>query len=194
MALLKDDNLQDDPWTLASGPDATGTHVIYPLEVWREHREDLLTRNTAIGIRLASDQGPELIAEDIGRFDLIALDFPKFTDGRAYSTARLLRERYGFTGELRAVGHVLRDQYAFLRRVGFNAFDIRDGEDPAQWLSVAETIDDVYQSGADGRATLQRRRQRPRPAVAASASPRPATLTTPLATAGIDVVAANWAY
>ena len=64
------------------------------------------------------------IAADLARFALIALDFPKFSDGRAYSTARLLREKYGFTGELRAMGNVLADQIPFMRRVGFDSFEV----------------------------------------------------------------------
>ncbi len=83
-------------------------------------------RGTPLGIRLHSDQSPELIAADVPQFAVVALEFPKFRDGRAYSYARLLRERYGFKGELRAVGDVLLEQLFFMLRTGFDAFEIRE--------------------------------------------------------------------
>src|SRR3546814_2142105 len=85
--------------------------------------ERLRGHNGRLGLRLKSDQSPAGIAEDLGHFQLVALEFPRFGDGRAYSYARLLRERYGFKGELRAVGNVLRDQFLFMLRCGFDALD-----------------------------------------------------------------------
>jgi uncharacterized protein (DUF934 family) len=104
-------------------------------------------------VRLHSDQSPELIAEDLEHLALVALEFPKFRDGRAYSYARILRERYGFRGELRAVGDVLMEQLHFMVRTGFNAFEI-EGADPLGQLEVALGDFSVwYQPTGDGRKT-----------------------------------------
>ena len=92
-----------------------------------------MQRGTPLGIRLHSDQPPELIAVDVRAFCRVALEFPKFRDGRAYSYARLLRERYGFKGELRAVGEVLLEQLFFMLRTGFDAFEI-ESADPLEGL------------------------------------------------------------
>ena len=108
--------------------------VIVSLQQWQAHRADLLARGTPLGIRLHSDQSPELIAADVPHFALVALEFPKFRDGRAYSYARLLRERYGFKGELRAVGEVLLEQLFFMLRTGFDAFELAERR-PARRLS-----------------------------------------------------------
>ena len=128
MALLKNNAIVDDPWTWADRGDgrlAAGP-LIVGLEHWRDNRESLLRRNAPLGVCLHSDQQPECISRDLAHFDVVALEFPKFTDGRAYSHARLLRERYDYLGEIRAVGNVLRDQLAFMSRSGFDAFEIPD--------------------------------------------------------------------
>jgi len=109
----------------------------------------LTGRNAPIGIRLASDESPEEIADDLARFGLIALEFSKFTDGRAYSAARILRERYGYRGELCAVGNVLRDQLLFMRRCGFDAFDMDDEQNIEDWRAAISEIDLFYQPAAD---------------------------------------------
>src|SRR5690606_10346794 len=109
MALVKNGELVESSFVDVSAAEAippTGP-VIVSLEQWQTQREALLERGTPLGIRLHSDQHPEAIAGDLSHFDVVALEFPKFRDGRAYSYARLLRERYGFKGELRAVGDVL---------------------------------------------------------------------------------------
>ena len=127
MSLIKGGEIVADPFVDASAAaeiPASGA-VIVSLDQWRAQRDALLARGTPLGIRLHSDQSPEAIADDVRRFELIALEFPKFRDGRAYSYARLLRERYGFKGELRAVGDVLMEQLFFMVRTGFDAFDLR---------------------------------------------------------------------
>ena len=91
---------------------------------WLAERERLATRNAPLGLQLDPGESLDDIAADLPRFALIALSFPKYSDGRAFSTARLLREKYGFSGELRAVGNVLNDQIAFMRRVGFDTLDV----------------------------------------------------------------------
>jgi phosphoadenosine phosphosulfate reductase len=105
-------------------PDAP---VIVPKKRWLAERDALAVRNAPLGLLLTAGEAIDDIAADLDRFALIALDFPKFSDGRAFSTARLLREKHGFAGELRAVGNVLADQIPFMRRVGFTAFEVTHG-------------------------------------------------------------------
>ena len=160
MALIKDGKLVADTFVDASGAEAippTGA-VLVTFDQWQAQRAALLARGTPLGVRLHSDQPPALIAADLPHFALVALEFPKFRDGRAYSYARLLRERYGFTGELRAIGDVLLEQLFFMLRTGFNAFEIQ-GDDPLRAYGTA--LGDVsvwYQPTGDGRSTAMQLR------------------------------------
>ena len=165
--LIKDGALVDDPWTLlrdtamlADVPD--GVPVIVPLALWLAHRDDLLARG-AVGVWLAPDDDPEALADDIGRLPLIAVDFPQFTDGRGYSTARLLRQRYGYANELRAVGDVLRDQLFALAEVGFDAFALRADQDAERALAAFNDFDTVYAPTVAQPAPWFRRRQQQQP-------------------------------
>jgi uncharacterized protein (DUF934 family) len=137
--------------------------VIVNLAQWQAQRDALLARGTPLGLRLHSDQSPEAIADDIQHFALIALEFPKFRDGRAYSYARLLRERYGFKGELRAVGDVLMEQVFFMVRTGFDAFDLQQSPDPvADFQTALRDFSVWYQPTGDGRPTAMQLRHRTR--------------------------------
>jgi uncharacterized protein (DUF934 family) len=98
--------------------------VILSKARWLAEREALAGRNTPLGLLIAPGEAVGDIAADLPRLALIALAFPKFTDGRAYSLARVVREGHGFTGELRAVGSVLSDQLQSMRRVGFDSFEV----------------------------------------------------------------------
>ena len=156
MALLKRDQIVDDPWQHIDD-DAelpSGVPVIITYARWQREREALLGRNGAMGIALASDQSPDLIADDLHRFSLICLDFPKFTDGRSYSYARLLRARYDFAGEIRAVGSVLRDQLLFMRRCGFDSFDIPENANVADWSVAFTDFSHRYQPTVDRTPTV----------------------------------------
>ena len=104
-----------------------GRPVIVSLKRWQAEREQLIARNVALGVRLTSDQAPDLLGEDVHRLAVIALEFPKFRDGRGYSWARLLRQRLGYKGEIRAIGDVLRDQWLFMSRCGIDAFEVKLG-------------------------------------------------------------------
>jgi uncharacterized protein (DUF934 family) len=119
--------------------------LIVPLALWRLRRDDLLDRAGGVGVWLEPGDDPAAIAPDLGRLDVVAVRFPKFSDGRGYSTARLLRERLGFAGELRAIGDVGRDQLAFLERSGFDAFELRAGEDPHAALAAFGEASVAYQ-------------------------------------------------
>jgi uncharacterized protein (DUF934 family) len=156
MPLLKDGKLVEDSWTpLAEGAEATPEGgVIVTLEQWQAGRERLRGHNGRLGLRLKSDQSPAAIADDLGHFDLVALEFPRFGDGRAYSHARLLRERYGFKGELRAVGNVLRDQLLFMLRCGFDAFEIANENAVEAWREAVAEIDLFYQPTGSSGPTL----------------------------------------
>lgn len=134
--------------------------LIVPLALWQRRREDLVERGGRLGVRLAPDEGPEAIARDLSHFDLVAVNFPVFTDGRGYSTGRLLRERYAFNGELRAVGEVLRDQLLALHRCGFDAFQLRKDRDAGAACDALREFSAFYQGDArDPRPLFLRRLQ-----------------------------------
>ena len=99
-----------------------------------------------IGVWLAPDDDPAALAADVGTLPVIAVDFPQFTDGRGYSIGRALRDRHGFTGELRAVGDILRDQLFALAECGFDAFVIRADRDAAAALAGLDDFDGIYAS------------------------------------------------
>jgi uncharacterized protein (DUF934 family) len=161
MALIKDGALCDDRFVDVSGSDEIPPDgaVIVSLAQWQEAGDALRGRD--LGIRLRSDEPPELIADDLSEFSVIALEFPVFRDGRAYSYARILRETYGYTGELRAVGDVLLEQLHFMIRVGFDAFELHGDDPEAAYRTAAEEFSAWYQPGADARPTaMQLRRQK----------------------------------
>ena len=151
MPLIKNDALIADAWAHPDDDEALpeGAPAIVSLERWQAERETLVKRNAPLGLRLGSDQPPELVLDDLERFQVIALEFPKFADGRAYSYARLLRERYGYPGELRAVGNVLRDFFPFLLRCGFDAFEVPEGARIEDWRDSRDAIGFAYQPAGD---------------------------------------------
>ncbi len=148
--LIKDRVVTADTWallrtaaTLADLPE--NGSVIVPLQLWTQHRVTLSARGN-VGVLLAPADDPAALVEDIATLPLIAVDFPQFTDGRGYSTARLLREKYAFKGELRAVGDVLRDQLYYLSASGFNAFSLRADRDLQDAIKAFDDFSDNYQS------------------------------------------------
>jgi uncharacterized protein (DUF934 family) len=153
MAVVRDGRLQDDAFTDATALEtipATGP-VIVNLVQWQAQRESLLARGTPLGIRLLSNQSPSLIAADLEHFAVVALEFPKYRDGRAYTHARILKERLGYTGEIRAVGDVLQEQLHFMQRCGFNAFEIVSPDPEKAWATIAGDHTVWYQATGDGR-------------------------------------------
>ena len=119
---------------------------------------ELVERDAPVGVIWPNDRRVTELAPWMDRLALIALVFPKFKDGRAYSQARLLRERYGFRGELRATSEVLRDQFQFLLRSGFDAFEVKKPADAAVFAQAAARFSVFYQPSADGRLPALRRR------------------------------------
>ena len=104
---------------------------------------------------------PAALAASLERLTVVAVNFPKFGDGRGYSLARLLRERYGYRGELRAVGQVARDNLYFMAQCGFDAFELRAGEDPQEALAAFNDFSEAYQASVARPLPLFRRRRAP---------------------------------
>lgn len=140
------------PQPLPAGP------IIVSLALWKERGAELLERRDPLGVWLKPDDDPVDIADDLDKFSVVAVHFPKFTDGRGYSTAALLRTRYGYRGELRAFGDVGRDQLFYLARVGFDAFRLADHRDPESALASFNDFSVRYQGSVDDPVPLFRKR------------------------------------
>ena len=123
--------------------------AIVPLAVWQAQRAELAARLPDIGVWLASDERPEALGADVALLGLIAVDFPKFTDGRGYSIAYNLRARLGYQGELRAIGDVLRDQLFSMHRVGFDAYATRPDRSIHDALKGLTVFSETYQASVD---------------------------------------------
>ena len=134
-----------------------GQPVIVPLALWIARRAALIARGEA-GVWLSPTDDPALLADDVHRLPVIAIDFPAFTDGRGYSHARLLRERHRYAGELRAIGDIQRDQLYYLAQCGFDAFVIPDGKDAADALHGFSVFSDGYQASVTRVPWFHRRR------------------------------------
>ena len=132
--------------------------VIFPLAVWQARKDEIVSRPT-IGLLLQPADRVEDVAGELASFNLIAVNFPKFVDGRGYSTAALLRQRYGYTGELRAVGDVLHDQLFFMRRVGFDSYALKDGKSLDYAIAAGfKPFTEAYQGATDQAQPHFRRR------------------------------------
>ncbi len=123
--------------------------ALIPLARLQRDADALAGRNAELGVQVGSATHPEDIAPFLDRVSLVVVEFPKFRDGRGFSIARTLRERYGYTGALRAVGHILPDQYAFLLRCGFTAVEAPEGADLGVWLAAPARFHVAYQAGVD---------------------------------------------
>jgi uncharacterized protein (DUF934 family) len=150
MQIIKQHNIVEDHWqVLGMEEPLPAGDIIVPVARWFEEREALLNRKGGLGIQINGDDKLEDIIDDLSHLDIIALEFPKYNDGRCYSFARLLRERYQYSGELRAVGDVLRDQINFMARCGIDSFVMRADQDLQASLSAFEDFSVKYQSAAD---------------------------------------------
>jgi uncharacterized protein (DUF934 family) len=142
----------EDPFTsVADDQELPPGDVIVSLARFSNDGERLLGQGRAVGVRLEPADEAAALAYDLPRIAVAALAFPGYRDGRAYTSARLLRERYGFKGEVRAVGDVLREQAQFMVRCGFDAFAPADGSTPEQWAAAAHRFRHVYQRAADAK-------------------------------------------
>ena len=132
--------------------------VIVTAQRFLADADGLIRRDGSLGVLWPNDRRIAELAPWLGHLALVALQFPKFRDGRAYSQARLLRETYGFRGTLRATGEVLRDQFHFLIRAGFDSFEVKKAADASAFAQAASRYSVVYQPSADGRVPALRRR------------------------------------
>ncbi|MDH3314405.1 MAG: DUF934 domain-containing protein [Gammaproteobacteria bacterium] len=167
MRIIRNRTIQTDEWRLSpdlSGnpeTDAIASPLIVSLTRLLEDAETLFDRNADIGVLLKPEDDLSEIEPYLSRLALVAIEFPQFNEGRGYSQARLLRNRYGFKGELRAVGDVSRDKLAFLERCGFNAYVLRPGESLEAALAGFSEISLCYQPAEDaGDTVLALRRRR----------------------------------
>jgi uncharacterized protein (DUF934 family) len=165
--IIRDRQVVADEWQLvpaaadgaaAALPDGK---LIVPLNVWLAQTDAVTERNQPYGVWLDSNQDPADIADAVNNFAVIAVNFPKFADGRGYSIASLLRSRYGFKRELRAIGDVLRDQLFYMHRVGFNAFAVRADKDIHDALKALNDFSVTYQASVGQPVPLFKRRRIP---------------------------------
>lgn len=142
-----------DPISLPAG------RIIVPLSIWIAQQSALADRKE-VGVWLAVTDDPATLGPSLSLLSLVAVDFPKFTDGRGYSIAYLLRSRFGYRGQLRAIGDVLPDQLFYMKRVGFDAFAVRADKDLRQALRCLQPFTDAYQGSWDNAVPSFRRHER----------------------------------
>ncbi len=158
--LLKDNQIIEDSWvflddsveTLPSG------NILLSLEQWQQFSDQLSQHNGELGLWLEGNAEIDTVIDSLQQLSLIAIKFPKFVDGRGFSLARLLRERYNYNGELRAIGEFIRDQLYLLKRCGFNAFQLTEDQDLSEASKSLSDFSETYQVSADQQEPLFRRR------------------------------------
>jgi uncharacterized protein (DUF934 family) len=158
MRYIKDGTVAADPWVYIVGDEPVPPDVpsiVTPDWLAAASPEAISRRTAPLGVAWPNDKPESQLEPYLPWLSLIALEFPVFRDGRAYTQARRLRERYSFTGEIRATGDVLRDQFLFMVRAGFNAFEVRKEADAEAFAAAVHEFSVRYQP-ADGRAPLFR--------------------------------------
>lgn len=161
MAILTHGRLEADPFAALAddAPPAAGAITVSLPRLLRE-APALLAHGGPVGVRIAAGERIEDAAPHLPRLALVDVHFPKFRDGRGFTTARSLRERFGYAGQVRATGPLIPDQYVFLLRAGFDAVTLPEGADPAPWLAALAAHDVAYQPGYGGDAPLSHLRRR----------------------------------
>ena len=155
MKIIKDKVIVEDVWTHYSGEgEMPEGDIIVSYKVWQD--ENLSGRR--VGVQLEPGDSVKDIEGDLDKFELIAINFPTFNDGRGYSMAKLLRDRFGYKKELRAVGDVMRDQIFYLQRCGFNAYEVKAGRDINDAVKAFEDFTVKYQVSSDEDVPLYRRK------------------------------------
>lgn len=150
--LLRNQRVEADDYSLLADDAAlpAAGKLIVSYSRWQAERDALLASARVIGVKIPNTIDIAGVLPEIADRPLIALDFPAFPDGRAYSQARLLAERFAYKGELRATGRaVVRDQIGFMVRCGFTSFELREGQDPAACLAAIHEFSVAYQQAAD---------------------------------------------
>jgi uncharacterized protein (DUF934 family) len=135
-----------------------GGDILVPAERFLSEADALLERSGKVGVIWPNSRDIAELVPYLGKLATVALVFPSFRDGRAYSQARLLRERYGYRGDLRATGQVLRDQFVFMLRAGFDSFEVKKQSDADAFMQTAKRYSVFYQPTGDGRITALHRR------------------------------------
>lgn len=135
-----------------------GGDIIVSQELWEAHKSDLINFEGRVGVQLGGDAEPDVVADDLQHLAVIAINFPVFKDGRGYSLARILRERHGFKGELRATGDVLRDQMFYMQRCGFDAFEPRADRCINEALKGLSDFSVTYQADVHDKRPIYHRR------------------------------------
>lgn len=158
--IIKRGEILDDSWQLVSVDAETlpTGNILVPLPYWLGHLQELNQRKTPIGVWLDPHEEVEQLANHLDDLPVIAVNFPRFVDGRGFSTARILRDRYNYKGEIRAIGYFIRDQLYYLSRCGFDAFQLQP---EADLLAARESLKDfsnAYQGAVDQTDPLFRRR------------------------------------
>ena len=157
--IIKDREIVDDNWQHLDDEAAlVAGNITVSITRWQEQHETLSRHEGGLGIRLSGDDPLEEIVPDLGRFQLIVLLFPAFTDGRCYSYARLLRDRYQFKGEIRAQGDVLYDQLFYMSQCGINSFELANPNRLVQALAAFDDFSESYQATVLRPEPLYRRR------------------------------------
>lgn len=147
MKIIKDKQIIDDNWThIADDEKISSGDITVSLARWKEKKAELNNHSGRMGVRLLPSDKVEDISADLAKIKVVALEFPVFTDGRGFSHARLLRGRYHFNGEIRAIGHFMPDQVFYLSRVGINAFQLDNPEELPVALSTLADFTVNYQS------------------------------------------------
>ncbi|WP_100640588.1 DUF934 domain-containing protein [Marinobacter salexigens] len=162
--IFRDGSIRQNQWTVVSRPEGGEAldipeqkRVLIPADLWLESREQF-AGDENVGVWLDSHDEPEILADHVNELPLIAVNFPKFSDGRGYSIARLLRERYGYKNELRAIGDVLLDQLQFMKRCGFDTYELRPDKDIRKATRALNFFSQGYQAATDTDQPLFRRR------------------------------------
>jgi len=164
MPLVKDGKIASDSFIhVADDADLpVDGAVLIPAARFLADPDALVSRNSPTGVIWPNNRDVDELVPYLGKLAAVALVFPTFRDGRAYSQARLLRERYKYRGELRATGQVLRDQFVFMLRAGFDTFEVRKDADAEAFAATARRYTVFYQPTGDGRITALHRRMQQR--------------------------------
>ncbi|MGB2172912.1 MAG: DUF934 domain-containing protein [Porticoccaceae bacterium] len=158
--VLKDNSVIEDSWIILDESSETIPEgdILLTYAQWQDHLDDLSSHNGKLGVIIEGNAEIEDIVGPLLNLPLIAVNFPKFADGRGFSVARLLRERYNYQGEIRAVGGFIRDQLYLLSRCGFNAFKFSDDTDITKAANSLQDFTETYQVSAEQKNPLFRRR------------------------------------
>jgi uncharacterized protein (DUF934 family) len=162
MRVIKNKEVINDGWSLVRDIENDAAipegKVILPFAYWQANRDALLKQNSEHAVWIDGAIETEALLDDLENFSIIALDFPAFKDGRSYSHACLLRERYGYKGDLRAIGDVLRDQLFYMQRCGIDSYAIREDKDIEAAIKSLNDFSVRYQAAADGAVPIYRQR------------------------------------